>query len=75
MQNHVYCLTLRTTADASTAHKAKFMIPFPEDSDFVGRPAIWRSLLELYAGSASRIALVGLGGIGYEHCDLIKMRS
>ncbi|KAK0767243.1 hypothetical protein N5P37_000977, partial [Trichoderma harzianum] len=57
-------IKLRMTEDASTVRKAHFMVPLPKDADFVDRPVIWRSLLEQYAGSASRIALVGLGGVG-----------
>jgi hypothetical protein len=63
-------ITLKTAEDAPTARNAHFIMPFPKDSDFVDRPGIWQDLMAQYAGFASRIALVGLGGVGYVHSFL-----
>ncbi|KAK0755586.1 hypothetical protein N5P37_011828, partial [Trichoderma harzianum] len=68
-------IKLRMTEDTSTARKAHFIVPLPKDADFVDRPVIWRSLLEQYAGSASRIALVGLGGIAIHFAHHIHAAS
>ena len=68
-------MTLQTAENASTARKVHFMVPFPQDADFVDRPAIWTHLTEQYTGSASRIALVGFGGAGYGHHSLFAIES
>ncbi|KAM0354792.1 hypothetical protein ACHAPU_000614 [Fusarium lateritium] len=48
----------------SISHTACFNVPFDRDSDFVHRPNITEWLEEQYAGTARRMALVGLGGLG-----------
>lgn len=58
-------MSLNTTNNSGTATKPHFILPFTNDEDFIDRPAIWNRLTELYEGSSSRIALVGLGGTGY----------
>jgi hypothetical protein len=40
-------------------------VPFRRDADFVDRGALLDQIRELCAAPASRIALVGLGGVGY----------
>ena len=40
-------------------------VPFPPDPDFIDRPEILEWMLSKSAWPAARIALVGLGGIGY----------
>ncbi|VTO85059.1 unnamed protein product [Fusarium graminearum] len=47
------------------ARKPCFCVPFVRDRDFVDRPDILTWLKEQYAGSAGRMALVGMGGFGY----------
>lgn len=59
-------LSLQSAEDISKARKPHFIIPFPRDSDFVERPALQSWVREQYAGPASRMALVGLGGFGYD---------
>jgi hypothetical protein len=40
-------------------------VPFPRDRDFVHRGALFDQIRERCAMPASRVALVGLGGVGY----------
>ncbi|CZS81099.1 unnamed protein product [Fusarium graminearum] len=47
------------------ARKPCFCVPFVRDRDFVDRPDILTWLKEQCAGSAGRMALVGMGGFGY----------
>ena len=58
---------LRThqTEDLMVARKTHVMIPFHRDSNFVQRPAIWSWLEQRGADATGRMALVGMGGIGY----------
>ncbi|KAJ4183504.1 hypothetical protein NW759_017073 [Fusarium solani] len=49
----------------SITRKPYFCVPFKRDPDFVDRPDILTWLKEQYAGSAGRMALVGMGGFGY----------
>ncbi|KAJ4309322.1 hypothetical protein N0V84_011561 [Fusarium piperis] len=51
--------------DGSIVRKPCFCVPFDRDPDFVDRPDILTWLREQYTGSASRMALVGMGGFGY----------
>ena len=48
------------------------VMPFERDEDFVGREDIIKMIDESFSKSRStrRVALVGLGGIGYEIIDL-----
>ncbi|KAH8726854.1 hypothetical protein GQ44DRAFT_704911 [Phaeosphaeriaceae sp. PMI808] len=56
-----------------TPPRPSIVIPFPRDSDFVKRGALLDQIREKCSAPASRIALVGLGGVGksqlaIEHC-------
>lgn len=42
------------------------MIPFAPDPHFIDRPDIMKRLIQKYDESWSRLALVGMGGFGYE---------
>ncbi|KAG7432247.1 Kinesin light chain [Fusarium oxysporum f. sp. raphani] len=50
--------------DKSIACTPCFSVPFDRDPDFVDRPDIMAWMKEQYAGSAGRLALVGMGGFG-----------
>lgn len=43
-----------------------FTVPFSRNVDFVDHGDILTQLLSIYSGKATRAALVGLGGVGYE---------
>lgn len=64
IQESVASLQPQGTEDLSIARKPHFDVPFPPDSYFVHRPAIWTWITEQYASPTSRIALVGMGGFG-----------
>lgn len=57
-------LTARVPIDLSVTRKPHFIMPFPRDPDFVERPALQAWVKDQYDGSATRMALVGLGGFG-----------
>ncbi|KAJ4160360.1 hypothetical protein NW754_003485 [Fusarium falciforme] len=57
-------VSLQPRRDGSIARKPCFCVPFDRDPDFVDRPDILTWLREQYTGSASRMALVGMGGFG-----------
>lgn len=59
-------VSLQPLRDKSNAHKPCFYVPFNRDPDFVDRPDILTWLKEQYTGAAGRMALVGMGGFGYE---------
>lgn len=46
------------------------MIPFTSDPEFIEWSEIWAWMKEKYAGSARRIALIGIGGFGLVPCVL-----
>lgn len=66
IQDEVKQLALRTAEDASISRKPHRIVPFPPDPDFVQRPAIWRWMKDQYSEPARRMALVGMGGFGYD---------
>ncbi|KAK2599970.1 hypothetical protein QQS21_005272 [Conoideocrella luteorostrata] len=53
-----------TNEDTYIAQKPHFILPFPQDPDFVARPVIQKWIHEQLVGTASRIALTGMGGFG-----------
>ncbi|KAI3572984.1 P-loop containing nucleoside triphosphate hydrolase protein [Fusarium oxysporum f. sp. albedinis] len=57
-------VSLQSCRDRSIARIPCFNVPFDRDPDFVDRPDITTWLQSQYTGSASRIALVGMGGFG-----------
>ncbi|KAI7766379.1 hypothetical protein LZL87_013153 [Fusarium oxysporum] len=57
-------VSLQPCGDRPIAHIPCFNVPFDLDPDFVDRPDITTWLQGQYTGSASRIALVGMGGFG-----------
>ncbi|KAK3192040.1 hypothetical protein K4F52_002085 [Lecanicillium sp. MT-2017a] len=61
--NHIVLSTL-ANEDISIAMKPHFIVPFPRDSDFITRPMIQSWVREQLGGTASRIALTGMGGFG-----------
>lgn len=46
------------------------MVPFPRNPDFVGREELLEQIHEKASIAGSRIALVGLGGVGLEQHGL-----
>lgn len=50
--------------DMSIAKRPHFVIPFPQDPNFISRPAIQAQIREHLKGTASRLALIGMGGFG-----------
>ena len=66
IQQSVESMRFQGTEDPSVACKPHLMVPFPPDSDFVHRPDIWTWITENYDGPANRLALVGMGGFGYD---------
>ncbi|KAH7111546.1 hypothetical protein EDB81DRAFT_355668 [Dactylonectria macrodidyma] len=59
-------VSLQPEEDTSTARKPCFNLPFERDPDFVDRPDIMAWIREQYTGPVGRMALVGMGGFGYE---------
>ncbi|KAJ4193670.1 hypothetical protein NW759_016585 [Fusarium solani] len=57
-------VSLQPRRDESITRKPRFCGPIDRDPDFVDRPDILTWLREQYTGSASRMALVGMGGFG-----------
>ncbi|KAG7000110.1 Kinesin light chain [Fusarium oxysporum f. sp. conglutinans] len=57
-------VSLQSCRDRPIARIPCFNVPFDRDPDFVDRPDITTWLQSQYTGSASRIALVGMGGFG-----------
>lgn len=62
-----------TDEDISVAKKPHFLVPFPQDPDFVPRPAIQAQISEQLAGQASRLALFGMGGFGYDALTMLNI--
>lgn len=46
--------------------KSYFTVPFSRNVDFVDHGDIMTQIFGIYSGKANRVALVGLGGVGYE---------
>lgn len=59
-------LSLQPSEDTSISRMPHFIVPFPRDPDFIERPAIQSWVRQQHAGLFSRMALVGLGGFGYD---------
>ncbi|RKL05191.1 hypothetical protein BFJ70_g17144 [Fusarium oxysporum] len=57
-------VSLQPCGDRPIARLPCFNVPFDRDPDFVDRPDITTWLQRQYAGSTSRMALVGMGGFG-----------
>ncbi|KAI8674483.1 hypothetical protein NCS57_00346200 [Fusarium keratoplasticum] len=57
-------VSLQPRKDKPIARKPYFCVPFDRDPDFIDRPDILTWLEGQYTGSASRMALVGMGGFG-----------
>jgi hypothetical protein len=57
-------VSLNPSDQRSTSRTPCFNVPFDRDTDFVHRPNITGGLKETYTGPSSRMALVGLGGLG-----------
>lgn len=72
---HCTCLIIVNTALSNTAAtstaKVYFMVPFPGNGDFIGRQEYIQSLEEKLCvpNEYCRVALVGIGGIGYVTCS------
>lgn len=60
---------------ASMTREPCAILPFPRNALFVDRHPIQELIEEHFAGSAHRLALVGPGGIGYDHRGIFLMRS
>lgn len=58
-------LTFASSERAETPPKPFATIPFSRDRDFVDRGDILNQLRQRCSEPAGRVALVGLGGIGY----------
>lgn len=72
IQNGLEQLSLSTTEDASISRKPHRVVPFPPDPDFVQRPDLWRWIKDQYSEPARRMALVGMGGFGYDICTALQ---
>ncbi|KAH8661168.1 hypothetical protein BGZ61DRAFT_485518 [Ilyonectria robusta] len=59
-------VSLQPEEDVSIARKPCFSLPFERDPDFVDRPYIMAWIKDQYTGPVGRMALVGMGGFGYE---------
>ena len=60
-----------TTEDLSPAlRKPTVVVPFRRDVDFVDRGDFLKRVDERCSQTAGRVALVGLGGVGYGHICL-----
>ncbi|KAH8656451.1 hypothetical protein BGZ61DRAFT_372184 [Ilyonectria robusta] len=66
IQQRIEGVSLQPEEDASIARKPCFNLPFERDPDFVDRPNIMAWMGEQYTGPVGRMALVGMGGFGYE---------
>ena len=74
-KTHPDCLilvsTIHSNAAATSAAKNYFMVPFQRNGDLVGRERYIQSLETKLCipDKYCRVALVGLGGIGYDACS------
>ncbi|KAL6409890.1 hypothetical protein AUP68_06292 [Ilyonectria robusta] len=59
-------VSLQPEEDVSIACKPCFSLLFERDPNFVDRPDIMVWIKEQYTGPVGRMALVGMGGFGYE---------
>lgn len=77
IRQDVQGLSLQTAVeDVSTALEPHHVLPFDDDPDFVHRPDIWEWMTQRYSASGHvSMALVGIGGIGYEHLYDPRMTS
>lgn len=72
---HCTCLIIVHTVHSNTAAtstaKVYFMVPFQKNGDFIGRQEYIQSLEKKLCvpNTYCRVALVGLGGIGYVTCS------
>ena len=66
IQQRIEGVSLQPEEDVSIARKPCFNLPFERDPDFVDRPNIMAWMGEQYTGPVGRMALVGMGGFGYE---------
>lgn len=49
---------------SETPPKPLSTVPFPRDTDFINREALFHQISEKCSAPASRVALCGLGGVG-----------
>ena len=63
--------TVHSNAAATSAPKIHFMVPFQRNGDLIGREKYLQSLETKLCipDRYCRVALVGLGGIGYDTCS------
>lgn len=59
-------VSLQSEGNSTNTRKPCFALPFDRDRDFVDRPDVMAWLKDQYKSATSRIALVGMGGFGYE---------
>lgn len=57
-------IPVTTNEDISIARKPHFVVPFSRDPDFVPRFIIQTQISEQLGCTASRLALIGMGGFG-----------
>ena len=57
-------VSIQPQIEVPVGEKPHFLVPFPKDVDFISRPEIQSWIREQYAGTRSRLALIGIGGIG-----------
>lgn len=62
---HIVRSLITTLATAQTLRAPFSTIPFSQDPDFVPRGDVLDQLFEACSHPAARVALVGLGGVGY----------
>lgn len=57
-------ISIQPKIDVAVGEKPHFIVPFPKDEDFIPRPEIQTWIRQQYASARSRMALIGIGGIG-----------
>lgn len=64
IQDKVEKLSIQPEVEVPVGHKPHFVVPFPRDPDFICRPDIQTWIREQYLGLLSRMAIIGIGGMG-----------
>lgn len=64
IQNKVENISIQPEIEVPVGQKPHFVVPFPRDPDFISRPEIQSWIREQYFGTSTRIAIIGIGGMG-----------
>ena len=65
----------RKTGSVEEERKRLWMLDVDREEDFVGREEVMREIREGHDGGARRVAIVGVGGVGYVWCDVVLFPS